>query len=361
MKPFIKKNLTHALSLSIKDSFITLLFFFITLGVCYFLHSIDENDTYVSMLFILAVFMTSRFTNGYLYGIISALASVLAVNFIFTYPYYEFNFTLSGYPLAIISMLAVAITTSMLTSQIKLHSRLKLEAEKEKTRSNLLRAVSHDLRTPLTSILGASSAIIDNDDKLNKAERIKLLSEINEDAQWLIRMVENLLSITRIDDGHNTRIAKMPEAAEEVIAESVSKFRKRFPEWMVSVEVPDDLLMIPMDALLIEQVIINLLENSALHSKTADSISLTVMKNSDSAVFEVKDNGMGISPEILPHIFEGYFKQTYEDDGDAKRNMGIGLSVCYTIIKAHLGTMTAFNNTDGGAVFRFSLPLNDNK
>ena len=109
------------------------------------------------------MFLISRFTGGYFYGIFAALVSVLAVNFLFTFPYFAFNFTIAGYPLTMLCMLAVSVITSAMTTQIKRQGDLRIEAEREKTRSNLLRAVSHDLRTPLTSILGASSAIADND------------------------------------------------------------------------------------------------------------------------------------------------------------------------------------------------------
>ena len=229
----------------------------------------------------------------------------------------------------------------------------------EKTRSNLFRAVSHDLRTPLTSILGASSAILDNDAAIDGPERTKLLREINEDAQWLIRMVENLLSVTRIDGGNSARIVKSPEAAEEVAAEAVSKFNKRFPELAVSVSVPDELLIVPMDAMLIEQVLMNLLENAALHAKGATRAELRVWQAGSEAFFEVSDDGAGVSRDVLPHVFEGYFKPDDGNEADAKRNMGIGLSVCHTVVRAHGGRMTAENKKGGetGAVFRFTLPM----
>ena len=126
--------------------------------------------------------------------------------------------------------------------------------------------MSHDLRTPLTSILGASSAILENDSVLTAKERLTLLGEIHEDAEWLVGMVENLLTVTRVDGAVGANLNKVPEAAEEVVAEAVSKFRKRFPERVISASVPDDLLMVPMDAMLIKQVIINLLENVAFHT-----------------------------------------------------------------------------------------------
>lgn len=349
--------------LSMKDSLITLIILLITAALCFALKFIDHTAAYASMVFILAVFLISRLTHGYLYGITSSFLSVLLVNFIFTYPYFEFNFTLSGYPVTIICMLAVSIVTSTLTTQIKSQENIKIEAEREKTRSNLLRAVSHDLRTPLTSILGSSSAIIENDSVISSEERIKLLGEVKEDSEWLIRMVENLLTITRIDEDckdSSTRIVKEVEAVEEVVSDAVSKFKKRFPKTNIIVKVPDELLMVPMDAILIEQVIINLLENAVLHGIGATVIELSVTSNEEMAIFVVADNGQGIAANVLPHIFDGYFSKSYEDKSDTKHNMGIGLSVCNTIIKAHSGKMTAENISDGamGAKFSFYLPIN---
>ena len=359
MKQTTKDHLAAQFAFSRRDTFVTIAILLCATGLCVMLRQIDDGEIYVSELFLLAVFLISRFTNGYFYGIVAGLASVLAVNYIFTFPYFAFNFTISGYPLTILCMLAVSVVTSTMTTQIKRQSALRLEAEREKTRGNLLRAVSHDLRTPLTSILGASSAILENEDLLPKEERVKLMREIRDDSQWLIRMVENLLSITRIDGERAARIYKQPEAAEELVSAAVIKFKKRFPEQNVKVRVPDTLLMVPMDAMLIEQVIINLLENAVLHGKGATKIELTASQQNGEAVFEVRDNGCGIDAAILPHIFESGITTGSDGPDDGKRNLGIGLSVCHTIIRAHNGRMYACNLPEGGALFQFTLPMED--
>lgn len=326
--------------------------------LCLILRAADNTSAYASMVFILAVFLISRFTHGYFCGIISSMLSVLLVNFVFTYPYFEFNFTLSGYPVFAFCMLIVSAITSTLTTQNKQQEETRIEAEREKTRSNLLRAVSHDLRTPLTAINGASSVLIENDDIISGEERIKLLDEIREDSHWLIRMVENLLSITRIDS-ENARIIKKQEAVEELIADAAAKFKKQYPECRITVSIPKELVFIPMDVMLIEQVLMNLLENAALHSQTATEIRLSAVLGEGNVEFTVSDNGSGISASVLPHIFDGYFGKSYEKNGDTKRCMGIGLSVCNTIIKAHGGVMTAHNQKSGGAVFTFTLPAGE--
>lgn len=342
--------------ITLKDFLVTLAVLAASTAICLLLRFIDHTAVYASMFFILAVFIVSRMTKGYLCGIIASLIGVLMVNYVFTYPYFEFNFTLSGYPITIMCMLAVSITTSTLTTQIKNQEKIKIEAEREKTRSNLLRAVSHDLRTPLTSILGSASAMMENDSYITKEERIKLLGNMKEESEWLIRMVENLLSITRIDGGGTAKIVKELEAVEEIVADSLVKFKKRFPETEITVSVPDELVFVPMDAVLIEQVIINILENAVIHTENSVTVRFDVKSEGDSVSFTISDNGNGIPEAILPHIFDGYFNSRYEKSSDKKRNMGIGLSVCNTIIKAHNGTMTAGNNKNGGAYFTFCLP-----
>ncbi len=230
------------------------------------------------------------------------------VNFAFTYPYFAFDFTISGYPLTFFVYAGDQFWLVPWQRELKRQEQIRIEAEKEKMRGNLLRAVSHDLRTPLTGIVGATSVVLENGDNLPPEKQRELLREVRDDAQWLVRMVENLLSVTRMSGGE-TRITKTEEAAEEIVAEAVRKFKKRFPDIKVSVSVPEELLFVPMDAMLIEQVIINLLENAAIHGMTADQIQVNVQKEKDAAVFSVEDNGKGISAEALGHLFDGYLSE----------------------------------------------------
>ena len=232
-----------------------------------------------------------------------------------------------------------------------------VEAEKEKMRSNLLRAISHDLRTPLTGIFGASSAILENGESIGKETRNKLISNIREDSQWLIRMVENLLSITRIREG-SVNMAKAPEAAEEIVAEAVRRVRTRFPERSILVKAPQMLLMVPMDGTLVVQVLINLLENALRHSPKESQVEVETRLEGGMAVFEVTDHGEGIDPKDLPYLFEGYLAGR-ELKADSSRGMGIGLSICRTIVNAHNGQLHAANREAGGAAFWFTLPLQE--
>ena len=229
-----------------------------------------------------------------------------------------------------------------------------MENEKEKMRANLLRSVSHDIRTPLTSIVGATSTILETP-TLSPAEQRDLLEDVRDDAQWLIQVVENLLSITRIGSDPAC-IHKEAEPAEEILGVAVQKFRKRYPDVFVGVCAPETLLFVPMDAILIGQVLSNLLENAVLHGKTTTKIDLSVQCDGDGALFSVRDNGQGISPDLLPTLFDGTLKHGETSSCDGKRNMGLGLSVCLAIVRAHGGTMEAQNLADG-AEFTFRLPL----
>ena len=280
------------------------------------------------------------------------------MNYAFTYPYFAFNFTITGYPLTFLTMFAVSLVVGMLTDRVKRQERVKAEAEKEKMKANLLRSVSHDLRTPLTSIIGSSSAVLENYDKFSDDVKKDLIGHVRDDAQWLVRLVENILSITRFNEGA-VKIDKVPQAAEEIAAEAVSKFKKRFDTLPVRVSVPDELLMVPMDATLIEQVLINLMENAVLHAKGATEIELHVRREGGLARFSVLDNGAGIDPAVLPKLFEEMFPHAGELRGDGRRSMGIGLSVCMSIVRAHGGTMKAENRATGGACVSFALPMEE--
>ena len=325
--------------------------------ICAGMNGIARSSAARSLIFVLCIHVVARLTNGYAWGIAASLAAVLLVNFVFTYPFMEFNFTIAGYPLTFVTMLTVSISTSALTTAVKKQERLRLEGEKVKMRADLLRSVSHDLRTPLTSIAGSASVLLDSPE-LPEDKRRELLGGIRDDSEWLIGMVENLLSITRVG-GEGAQIQKMPEAVEEVVADAVRKFRKLYPELPVETEVPEEVLFVPMDAVLICQVLTNLLENAALHGRTTSRITVRVTSGAGRAKFAVEDDGGGIDAEALPLLFEDKPAGAAPVDSKGRHNMGIGLTVCRTIVKAHGGDMSAANRPGGGAVFWFELPLTE--
>ncbi len=234
--------------------------------------------------------------------------------------------------------------------------RSREEAAQERYRGNLLRAISHDLRTPLAGIMGTSEMIMDMTEKDDA--RFSLAEGIYKDADWLHSLVENILSLTRLQDGRLT-LNKQPEAVEEVIGAAVLAISKRAPEREIAVQIPDDLLMVPMDARLIGQVLVNLLDNAIKHTQPGEEISVTVFKDNDFAVFTVADRGTGISERDLPHVFQMFYT-TQGKDPDAKRGIGLGLAICESIVTAHGGSIHTQNRTDGkGAEFTFTLPLKE--
>ena len=195
----------------------------VSFGISLVIQTIFHTDTLIPTIFVLAVFLIAMTAEGYVLPIIASLFSVLAVTFAFTFPYFTFNFSVPESIFSAVIMLIITILTSTLTTKVKKEKKIRAESEKERMRANLLRAVSHDLRTPLTTIYGASSALMENYDDLSRDQQKELLKEMKEDSEWLIRMVENLLSITKIGD-ENVKIVKMPTVIEELLDTGLVKF-----------------------------------------------------------------------------------------------------------------------------------------
>ena len=322
----------------------------------------STNVTNISIIYTLAIILIARATSCYGAGILASLFGVFWVNFAFTYPYMTLNFTMSGYPITFVGMMLISCLASsiciMITKQnvqLKEQEHILMEAEKETIKANLMRAMSHDLRTPLTTIIGSSSLYLDQEKSMSDGDKRQLILNIAEDAQWLLNMVENLLSITRIQDERGiASVAKTEESLEEVISEAVIRFRKRFPDVPVRVSIPESFITVPMDATLIGQVINNLLENAYFHSESKGPIDLVAIPKGSYISISIKDYGKGIPPALLDTLFEGggiYKNQT----GDGHKGMGIGLSICKTIINAHGGEIHADNHEEG-ARFTFTLP-----
>ena len=218
--------------------------------------------------------------------------------------------------------------------------------------------MSHDLRTPLTTIYGSSSLITDQYDELSREQILQLVDGIKEDAQWLMGMVENLLSVTKIDST-GVKLIKTPTVLEELIDSVLVRFRKRYPKQKIEVDIPDDFISIPMDAVLIEQVLFNMLENAVVHAEGMTELILKVFVVGEQAIFEIIDDGCGISRDRMADIFTGYFEKKDAPADNQKSSMGIGLSVCASIITAHEGDISVENRKAGGCIFRFALKMED--
>lgn len=316
----------------------------------------DDNNPFAMPVFILAVALIARITDGYVYGIIASLVSTFCVNYMFTYPFWQFDVTLTGYPLTFVMMLIVSISISTLTTQIKRQEQLHFEAEREKMHANLLRAIAHDIRTPLASIMGASTTILEQN--LEEEDQRALLEGINRDAQWLVRVTENLLSITRFS-GSDVALKKTEEVLEEIIGSAILKYRREPGAFQVNVDQTERIIVVPMDGMLIEQVLINLFENVTSHALSATQIWLHISCQPGRVMISVEDDGVGISQNQLATIFDGAARQKAQDRSDDRRSMGIGLSVCRSIIRAHGGDMKADRSIHGGAAFSFYLPCSE--
>ena len=342
---------------TLPDGIFTIVTLLVTFCTILFLQNLFDTRTLTPMIFVLGVFLVSWRTQGYFWGIAASLISVLAVNYAFTYPYWAFDLISPECIASAVVMLIVATMTGALTTRLKKQEKVKAEAETERMRGNLLRAVSHDLRTPLTAIYGACSAMMENYDTFPREKHLKMLAGVSADAQWLVRMVENLLSITRIDAG-DVELKKQDTVLEELVDALLVKFQKHYPGQKVQVSLPEEFLLIPMDAILIEQVLMNLLENAVFHAKGMKNLWLRVERNQHLVIFRVEDDGEGIPEDRLPRLFTTHLGGDTPSDS-SRSSMGIGLSVCSTIVKAHGSRIYAQNRPEGGACFYFALELED--
>lgn len=255
---------------------------------------------------------------------------------------------------AVSTQIALAIERENLFEK---QQKSNLEAERERLRGNLLRSISHDLRTPLTGILGGVSTILDNEEVIDNKVKRELLQNIYGDTNWLIHSIENILSMTRIDEG-KLEIKKNMEIIEEIIAESISRVKKFAVNHTIKIDVPENIIILPVDGLLIEQVIINLIDNAIKYTPDGSIISIIAYEEENKVVIEVSDNGKGIPKEDIPSIFNRFYANTKIGYAE-RRGIGLGLAICKSIITAHGGEISAFNNSSGGATFRFTLPLKE--
>lgn len=232
--------------------------------------------------------------------------------------------------------------------------KILMEKETERIRSDFLRSISHDFRTPLTGIIGACSTLEQQDVSLDESAARSLVRSVSEEAGWLLRMVENLLTVTRVGpSGH--KLNKSLEPVEEVLLEALEMARGRFPGTEIRVRQPNDLLLVPMDPTLMVQVLSNLIENAVKYAENGSPIDLTVEEQAHTVTFTVRDYGRGLSESDLQNLFEPINHRT----GDSRHGMGLGLSICKSIIRAHGGTIEGRNGEARGAVFTITLPKED--
>lgn len=237
--------------------------------------------------------------------------------------------------------------------------RAAVLAKNEQLRANLLRTISHDLRTPLTSISGNAGNLLENGWKLNEEIKKQVYTDIFDDSQWLISLVENLLSVTRIEEGR-IQFNKSMQLMDEVIEEAMRHISRQSKQHSITIDYKDELLLANMDAKLIIQVIINLVNNAVKYTPTGSKIEITAGKKDGYVSVSVADNGGGIPPKLKPQVFEMFF--TGENEiADSRRSLGLGLALCKSIISAHGGEITLTDNEPHGCIFTFTIPSEEMK
>ena len=229
-------------------------------------------------------------------------------------------------------------------------------AKNEQLRADLLRAISHDLRTPLCSISGNADMLLSNSDRLDEATKHQIYTDIYDDSEWLIGVVENLLSITRLNDGR-LKFKFTDQLLDEVIAESLRHISRKHDDYKIVADC-EELVLVRMDVRLIIQVLVNLIDNAIKYTPTGSVICIRGIKKDGKAQINVEDNGPGISEEMKPHIFEMFYagKTTV---ADSHRSLGLGLALCHSIIEAHNGTLILTDHAPHGCNFIFTLPLSE--
>ena len=227
-------------------------------------------------------------------------------------------------------------------------------AEQEKLRANLLRTISHDLRTPLTSISGNADNLLANDEAFDAETRRQIYTDIREDSEWLISLVENLLSVSRMGDGKSD-IQMSAELVSDVIEEAIRRTEKNASAHKLTVKESDGILLARMDARLIVQVLINLIDNAIKYTPSGSEIEISAVEKDNEIAITVADNGHGIADEIKPRVFDMFYTGA-EKIADSRRSLGLGLALCKSIVNAHGGEITVTDNKPYGAVFTFTLP-----
>ena len=230
-------------------------------------------------------------------------------------------------------------------------------AKNEQLRANLLRSISHDLRTPLTAISGNAANLLTNDDKLDSETRTQIFTDIYDDSMWLISLVENLLSVTRLEEGQ-MNLNLSTQLVDEVIEEAMRHINRKSVEHQIKVEFSDELMLAKMDAKLIMQVLINLVDNAVKYTPVESSITVSARKNGDMIEISVEDDGPGIPAKDKTRVLDMFFTGEHKI-ADGRRSLGLGLALCKTIVNAHGGEITLTDNAPHGCRFTFTLPSDE--
>ena len=326
-------------------------------------------DADIIMLYIIAVLVISIFTSKIYFCLISSLVGVVLFNCFFTYPEFSFSVHDAGYPVTFVTMFITAFIAGTLANKLKRNiliaeqnAREKEEAallaQNEQLRADMLRSISHDLRTPLTSISGNASTLISGGDTLDESARQQIYTDIYSESMWLIEMVENLLYATRIEDGR-MQLNISVEILDDIVQEAVRHTERTHPKRNIIVDMYDEIIPVMADANLIVQVIVNLMDNAVKYSDEDSDVTVSVRReNAYAVVISVSDHGTGISDEEKEKVFDMFYTGGSRSS-DSRRSLGLGLALCRSIITSHGGTISISDNIPNGTVVSFTLPIGE--
>ncbi len=339
----------------------TLLVLAISTALGFLFHTLNFTDANTITIYILGALLTALFTKNHICSIAFSLASVFLFNFLFTEPRLSFAAYESGYPVTFAIMLIASLITGTLAIEnirnAKEKEQIALHAKNEELRANLLRMISHDLRTPLTSISGNTENLLTNFEQIDEETRHQLLSDVYGDTQWLITLVENLLSITRISEGRmNLNISA--QLVDEVVSEALKHVDRKGIEHKITMKCDEELLLADMDARLITQVIINLVDNAIKYTPKGSHILISGKEAGKYVEISVADDGYGIPDEQKADVFQMFYTGEHQV-ADCRRSLGLGLALCESIVNTHGGTMTLKDNQPSGCIFTFTLPRSE--
>jgi two-component system sensor histidine kinase KdpD len=312
----------------------------------------------IAMVYLLAVVVIAlRYPRGP--AIAASVIGVATFDFVFVPPRGAFTVDDIQYVLTFAIMLAVALVISRLVESVRrraaAQAALSVEAETERIRSALLASISHDLRTPLAVMAGASSSLAESGERMDAQERRALAQSVFEQAREMSEHVAKVLQMTRLETGA-IRIERDWAALGEIVGAVLARLSERMARHRVIVELAPDLPLVRVDATLIEQALGNLLENCAKHTPPDTIVRLRAQRRDADVVVSVEDYGGGLPERELERVFAKFHHGAVEGGGT---DIGLGLAICRAIVRLHGGRAWAERVAAGGTAFRFTLPLEE--
>lgn len=340
---------------------ITLVCQAVAAGLAIALDKLQFTDAAIVIVFTLSVLVTAILTTGQRYSLASSVISILSYNFFLIEPRLSLKIDGRDYAGTIAAMVLFALLASYLVTNLRRSyvqsTEASLVAQREQLRANMLRSVSHDLRTPLTSITGNADMLLDEEVSLSPETRTELLRNMRDDAAWLNNVVENLLAITRFEDG-TVELTRDVDLVDDVIDEAMRHLSPAAERHVITVLPSHELLLARMDSRVIVQVIVNLVNNAIMHTPDGSHITVSSYRDGQWAKIVVADDGPGVDERDKPQIFDSFYTSSSRR-ADGSRSVGLGLSLCRTIVNAHGGSIQLYDVKPHGARFVFSLPLEE--